>query len=165
MIKLDNLIVEMVNFNEGEPKLIQHFIKVHEFAKLIGNMECIPCSEMEILEAAAIVHDIGVKVSVEKYGKYNGKTQEQEGPIYAEEILNKLGFKKEVIDRISYLIAHHHTYSNIEGLDYQILVEADFLVNMYEKQYDEVTIQNTYTRIFKTESGKKLCRKMFMIKD
>jgi len=120
---------------------------------------------MEILEVATIVHDIGIKVSIKKYGKCNGKLQEQEGPICAEELLNRLEFKKEVIERVSYLVAHHHTYSNIDGIDYQILVEADFLVNLYENQNDKETIQNTYNKIFKTKSGRKLCSQMFIIKD
>ncbi|EKQ54385.1 MULTISPECIES: HD domain-containing protein [unclassified Clostridium] len=165
MNKIDNLILEMVSFNSGEPKLIQHLIKVYEFAKLIGNMENIPDDKMEILEVAAVIHDIGIKVFIEKYGKYNGKLQEEEGPIYAEKLLNRLGFKQEAIDRVSYLVAHHHTYSNIDGIDYQILVEADFLVNLYEKQNNEETIQNTYKKIFKTESGRKLCCQMFKIID
>ena len=63
------------------------------------------------------------------------------------------------------MVAHHHTYSNIDGIDYQILVEADFLVNLYENQNGKETIQNTYNKIFKTESGRKLCSQMFIIKD
>ena len=43
------------------------------------------------------------------------------------------GFDAELIDRISYLIAHHHTVTGIDGMDYQILIEADFLVNAAEK--------------------------------
>lgn len=162
MNKISKLTLEMIIFDAGEPNLIQHFIKVHEFAKLIGNMENISSDNMEILEVAAIVHDIGIKVSMEKYGKCNGNLQEQEGPFYTEELLNRLEFKQEVIERVSYLVAHHHTYSNIDGIDYQILVEADFLVNLYENQKNKETIQNTYNKIFKTESGRKLCSQMFM---
>ncbi|WP_298842978.1 HD domain-containing protein [Clostridium sp.] len=165
MNKINNLIIEMFDFDEGAPELIQHFIKVHEFAKLIGDMEEITSNVMEILEVAAIVHDIGIKVSMKKYGKCNGKLQEQEGPSYAEKLLNRLEFNKEVIERVSYLVAHHHTYSNIDGIDYQILVEADFLVNLYENNNDKETIQNTYNKIFKTGAGRKLCCHMFMIKD
>ena len=165
MNKINGLILEMFKFDDGAPELIQHFIKVHEFAKLIGSMEKISSDNMEILEVAAIVHDIGIKVSMKKHGKCNSKLQEQEGPICAEKLLNRLEFKKEVIERVSYLVAHHHTYSNIDGIDYQILVEADFLVNLYENQNDKETIQNTYNKIFKTESGRKLCSQMFIIKD
>lgn len=162
MGKIESLIWEMIQFDAGEPELIHHFLKVHNFAKLIGSMENIPSNLMEKLEAAAVVHDIGIKVSMKKYGTSNGKLQEQEGPAYAEELLRKVGFEKETVERVSYLVAHHHTYTNIDGIDYQILVEADFLVNLYENQSNRETIENVYDRIFRTESGRKLCNQVYL---
>lgn len=47
---------------------------------------------MRILEAAAYVHDIGIKPAEKKYGSCGGKLQEQEGPAAAKEILERLGF-------------------------------------------------------------------------
>ena len=47
------------------------------------------------------------------------------------ERLSKLGYDKKIIERVSYLVAHHHTYNEIDDVDYQILVEADFLVNIH----------------------------------
>jgi hypothetical protein len=47
-------------------------------------------------------------------------------------LLEGLGIEAAYIDRVCWLIAHHHTYTNIKEIDYQILVEADFLVNFYE---------------------------------
>jgi len=161
MDKISKLILEMINFDAGDPELIQHFIKVHEFSKLIGSMENISADTMEVLETASIVHDIGIKVSIKKYGKSNGKLQEQEGPVYAEQLLHNMGFSQEVIERASYLVAHHHTYTDIEGIDYQILVESDFLVNLYENQSSAEMIKNTYDKIFKTKSGKQILRDMF----
>ena len=84
---------------------------------------------LRILEAAAYVHDIGIRNAERKYGKCGGKLQEQEGPIIAQKMLSQLGFENYIVERICFLIGHHHTYDNIDGLDYQILVEADFLVN------------------------------------
>jgi predicted metal-dependent HD superfamily phosphohydrolase len=162
MNKLDTLILDMIAFDAGEPNLIHHFLKVYQFAILIGKMEAISPDEMEVLEAAAVVHDIGIKICMQKYGDCSGKLQEQEGPAYAEELLKKNGFQQELVDRVSYLVAHHHTYSNIDGNDYQILVEADFLVNLYENSSGEEAIQNAYRNIFKTESGKKLCRELYI---
>lgn len=164
MEKIESLIFEMIQFDSGEPELIHHFLKVHNFAKLIGSMENISPDLMEVLEAAAVVHDIGIKISLEKYGTCNGKLQEQEGPAYAEELLNKVGFAKGIVERVSYLVAHHHTYTNIDEMDYRILVEADFLVNLYENQSNRETIENTYNRIFRTESGRKLCEHIYLNK-
>lgn len=73
-------------------------------------------------------------------------------------------FDKEVVERVSYLVGHHHTYTNIEGLDYQILVEADFLVNLYEDGVNQEAVKTAYERIFKTASGKDICNKMFGLK-
>lgn len=87
---------------------------------------------MHILEAAAYVHDIGIKVAEEKYGRCTGKLQEQEGPAVAREMLEKLGFEEKVPERVCYLVGHHHTYTDMDEMDYQILVEADFLVNLYK---------------------------------
>ena len=72
--------VKMIDYYAGDPKRIQHFIKVYHFAKLIGEMEHIDPDTQEILEVAALVHDIGIKNSEEKYHSSSGKYQELEGP-------------------------------------------------------------------------------------
>ena len=89
---------------------------------------------------------------------YSGRLQEQEGPFYARKMLGELGFEEADINRICYLVGHHHTYADIDGIDYQILVEADFLVNFYEDNLGKNTIETTLQKIFQTESGKTLCR-------
>jgi hypothetical protein len=53
---------------------------------------------------------------------------------------------------------------HIEGLDYQILVEADFLVNLYEDGLPLENVQTALTKIFKTPSGIRLCETMFGLK-
>lgn len=155
------LMNQMIRYYAGDPKRIQHFIKVHSFAKLIGEMEGLDKDTQEILEVTALIHDIGIKPAEEKFGNCNGKLQEQEGPPVAESMLLELGYDKDLIDRVCFLVGHHHTYSDIDGLDYQILVEADFLVNIYEDELDETATKTAYTKIFQTESGKKICREMF----
>ena len=110
-----------------------------------------------------MTHDIGIHLCEEKYGNCNGKLQEKEGPALAEKLLTKLGFMKDVAERVMYLIAHHHTYDDINEIDYQILVEADFLVNMYEDGLSKDAVEHAYNKIFKTASGKKVCAEMFGI--
>ncbi len=158
---IQKLILEMIAYDKGDAKRIQHFLKVHSLARLIGLEEGLADEELLILEAAAVVHDIGIHRCEEKYGICTGRYQEIEGPPLAEEMLERLGFSRTVIDRVSYLVGHHHTYKNITGMDYQILVEADFLVNLYEDKAALVNIQAAYCSIFRTVSGKKLCKTMF----
>lgn len=153
----------MIKYYTGDPKRIQHFTKVHSYSKLIGELEGVDKETQFILETAAVVHDIGIKVCEEKYGACGGKLQEQEGPEIARHMLNGLGFGQAVVNRVCYLVGHHHTYTEIDGMDYQILVEADFLVNMYEDNLSSEAVKNAYDNIFKTESGKKICKNMFDI--
>lgn len=158
---LNKLHLAMIDLYRGDAKRIQHFCKVHSYAKLIAETEKVDEKCLFILEAAALTHDIGIHVCEEKYGDCNGKLQEKEGPEIAKKLLEELGFAEDVSERVQYLIAHHHTYDNIDGMDYQILVEADFLVNIMEDNLSKEAALNAYKRIFKTACGKKICRKMF----
>ena len=77
--KIDQVMLAMIDYYAGDPKRIQHFIKVYEFSRLIGQEERLEDSQQFILEVAALVHDIGIRFAEEKYGNCNGKLQEQEG--------------------------------------------------------------------------------------
>ena len=154
---------KMIEYYAGDSRRVHHFLKVHSSAKLIAEMEGMEPDEMQVLEIAALAHDIGIKNAELKYGYNNGKLQEQEGPPEARRLLREAGAEDAAVERACYLVAHHHTYRNIDGLDYQILVEADFLVNMYEDKADADTIRTAYDNIFATESGKMLCRQLFSL--
>lgn len=158
---LHNLQNAMVEYYQGDAKRIQHFIKVHSFAKYIAEGENVDNHTLFIIEAAALTHDIGIKISEEKYGDSSGKHQELEGPAPAQKMLSSLDFDIDDIKRISYLISHHHTYDNIDGIDLQILIEADFLVNLYEDNSSISAINTAYRKIFKTDTGKYLCKVMY----
>lgn len=160
-----DLMNRMMDYYTGDPARIQHFVKVYTFARVIGTGEGLDESTMEILGAAALVHDIGIRIAEEKYGSSAGHLQEQEGPAEADRMLRQAGYTEEVIARVCYLVGHHHTYTNIDGIDYQILVEADFLVNLYEDETGRKGIGNAYRSIFVTETGKRICRTMFAIED
>lgn len=163
MNKLDQITLKMMEHDAGSAQRIQHFLKVHRFAQLIGRAEQLDEHMQFILECAAIVHDIGIGPCLEKYGRCTGDLQEREGPAYARELLAAFDLPQEDIQRIGYLVAHHHTYDSIDGLDYQILVEADFLVNLYEQQTSTEGITSTLNHIFKTQMGVKLCQTLFAV--
>ena len=163
MNKQDRKLIEkMMEYYAGDPKRVQHFLKVYEFAKLIGESEELEPEKLHILRTAAIVHDIGIKISERKYGNSGGKYQEKEGPAVAEPMLRALGYDEAVIDRVLFLIAHHHTYTGIEGEDYQILVEADFLVNLFEDGSSRETAEKVRENIFKTKTGMKYLETLFL---
>lgn len=166
MNKIQELARAMIQYDLGDPKRIQHTTKVHAYASLIGKGEGLDEETLFILESAALVHDIGIRESEKKYGHQNGKLQEQEGPAVAKALLNQLGgYNEEQIERICWLVAHHHTYYASEALDYQILIEADFLVNLYEDNESPNAIRTIKKKIFKTKTGTLILDDMFDINE
>lgn len=154
----------MTEYFKGDAKRINHFMKVHGFAKAIGEQEGLDERTMEILEVTALVHDIGIKVSEKKYNSSSGYYQQIEGPAEAEKLLAPFGYDKEFIERVKFLIAHHHKYNCIDNMDYQILIEADFIVNTFEDEISDATINDIHDKVFKTASGKKFLEDLYIIK-
>lgn len=161
MSKTGQITAAMIEYYSGDVRRINHFIKVYGFAKAIGELENSDERLQEILECAALVHDIGIKNSEKKYQSTAGNYQEIEGPPEARKLLERSGCDAELIERVAWLVGHHHTYDRISGLDYQILVEADFIVNACEDHLSADAIQSFKTKIFKTGTGKKFLDKMY----
>ena len=162
MDKIEELALAMIEYNNGDPKRIQHTTKVHAYASVIGRSEGLDEETQFILESAALVHDMGIRASEQKYGHQNGKLQEQEGPAVARELLTRLGgYSDKEIERICWLVGHHHTYHVCEDWDYQILIEADFLVNLYEDEESPHAIRAVRKNIFRTGSGTRMLETMY----
>ncbi len=158
---MDRLLYAMMEYEKGCPKRVQHLLKVYEFARMIGKMEGLDTHTQFVLESAAVVHDIGIRPALEKYQSSAGSYQEVEGPPEAKKLLENLGWPEDVTERVCWLVGHHHTYTDIQGIDYQILVEADFLVNLYEEESAPSVQKNVYQKIFRTKSGKKICSLLY----
>ena len=156
-----DVMKDMMAYYEGDAPRIQHFLKVHSFARLIGREESLDDGLQFILELSALVHDIGIRKAETLYGSSSGRYQEELGPDLAEKLLVKYTITRDAIERIRYLVGHHHSYKDIDGPDYRILIEADFLVNMYEDEMSDSAIEAAYRNIFRTDAGKRICRTMY----
>mgnify|MGYP003168269951 CR=1 FL=1 len=156
------IINEMISYYANDPRRVNHFLKVYSFSKSIGELEKLDEEMQYILEIAAIMHDIGIKISEEKYNSSAGNYQEIEGPPVAREMLEMLGFDEKIIERVCFLIGHHHTYSKIDNIDYQILIEADFLVNIYEDEIKYDSIVSIKDKYFKTKAGINFLEKLYL---
>ena len=152
MNKLNQLYLRMVEFDQGYPDLIEHFMKVALYTYEIGTKE--GCDTVERLVAAALLHDIGIKVAYEKDGYQTHALQEYYGPLYAKPLLEHLDYEPSDIDRICFMIGHHHSYNYVDNLEFQILFEADALVNMIEDHYTEEQKQGLYDHLLKTETSR-----------
>ena len=51
------------------------------------------------------------------------------------------------------LVGRHHTYTDVDGLDCRILLEADYLVNASFNHHSEKAILAARESFFRTEAG------------
>lgn len=161
-LQLSRLILAMTDYDQGDPMRIHHFLKVHSLAAVIGRLERLDDETQFVLETAAVVHDIGIHKAEIKHGSSAGTWQEKEGPAEARRLLNDVGgYSETQIQRVEFLVGHHHTYTHIEGADYQILVEADFLVNIFEDHLSLKAVERIRQRIFRTATGHRLLDAMY----
>ncbi|WP_455526645.1 HD domain-containing protein [Huintestinicola sp.] len=156
-----DVIESAVSYDRGDPKRINHFMKVYAFAGLIGRKEGISERELDILEAAAVLHDIGIHNAEMLHGSPDGKYQELEGPEVAADILSALGADDEFIGKVCNMVGRHHTYTGIDSLSLQILIEADFLVNIFEDGMSDGAISSVKEKIFRTAEGTRLLEEMY----
>lgn len=159
---ISEITQKMITYFHGNRHDINHFLKVLAFARTIGESEGLDRETQTILEATAIVHDIACPLCREKYGNTDRKFQEQEGPALARDLLADSGLPQAAVDRIAWLVGHHHTLSPIGGVDHQILLEADYLVNADELRYSRENVENTLERVFRTNTGRRLLREMYL---
>ena len=163
MTLIASAVQKMIDFYAGNAHDIAHFLKVWAYAKTIGELEGLDAHTQQTLELAAIVHDIACPLCREKYGNTNGKYQETEGAVLVRDFLADTGLDEKQIDRVSYLVGHHHTLSDVSGADYQILIEADYLVNADESRYSAENIRNFRDTFFKTETGTRLLNDIYRV--
>ena len=154
---ISEILRKMFAYSNGNIHDIDHLIRVWTYAKTIGELEGIDKDTQFILEVAAITHDIACTICCEKYGNTNGKHQEEEGIPLVKAFLSDCDMSESQIERVAYLVGHHHTLQEIDGIDYQILIEADYIANATEN------IENFMSKIMKTESGKRLAQDIFCL--
>ena len=150
---VQTVISKMIIYFESDIVRINHALKVYSFARNIAIFEDLPDEKFRVLEIASILHDIGIKESERKYNSSAGNLQEIEGPPVARELLEEFCLHSEAIERICLLIENHHSYDKLSGIDFQILIEADFLVNIFEDKYTSDQIKSVKNKYFKTKTG------------
>lgn len=157
-----DLLLKMAEYLGGDVKRVGHALKVYGFARMIAGAEGLPEREKRVLLAAAILHDIGIHEAERKHGSPDGHYQEMEGPAVARGLLEGTFMDDAEIERVLFLVGNHHSYSKIDAPDFQILVEADFLVNICEDGIKENAARSIQKKIFKTKTGEKLLSGLYL---
>jgi len=152
----ENLILEMIRINGADTRRIAHALKVYGIAQCIAAEEGVPQETQRIVEAAAVLHDIAIRLCEQKYGSCAGPLQEKEGPGVARPLLERYTQDAAFIERVCWLIGHHHSLNEVDGIDHRILIEADFIVNAQEGDFSFAAFENAYNKVFRTAAGKEI---------
>ena len=98
---------------------LSHSLRVWKLCEQIGKTEN---ADLEVLYAAALLHDIAVP-------KYGVSCHYERGAQLAEEFLSQIGFPKEKVSRVISAIRAHSRYGGPEpsALEEKILYDADLL--------------------------------------
>lgn len=152
------LIEELEGYFADDKRRIAHAQQVMYLAEELLREEG---GDWHIVIPAAILHDIGIKEAERRYGSSAGYYQEKEGPPIARKILLKMGFKREDIDEICQIIAHHHSPGKVNTQNFKLLYDADSLVNLKEVE-DKAKLKEMVDRVFLTPAGKKLAEKIYL---
>ena len=150
------ILNKMIAASNGNIHDIDHLLRVWAYARTIGDLEGLDAETQYLLEVASITHDIACPLCREKYGNTNGKYQELEGAVLVRAFLAGTGMTETQIARAAYLVGHHHTLRDIHGMDYQILIEADYIANASENGYAKESVIHFLNTIMKTASGRQL---------
>jgi HD superfamily phosphodiesterase len=160
--KKELLISEMEKYFGLDTKRINHAKEVLGFAEQLLEKEK---AGTLVVVASAILHDIGIHKAEEKYKSSAGNYQEIEGPAIARAIMEKIQLKKEVIDEVCQIIACHHSPGKVDTLNFRVLYDADWLVNLKDEYdaSDKEKLLKIIEKVFLTQSGKELARKVYLL--
>jgi len=157
-------IAKMKQLFGEDDKRIDHALKVLRFSEEILQGENITGKIAETVMLTAILHDIGIHEAERKYNSNLGTYQEIEGPPIAKRMLREMGIRNRTIERVCYIIGGHHTPSKIDDVDFQILWEADLLVNIEESglmKDKNVNLRTIISKNFKTATGKRIAETLY----
>ena len=159
---LENKIIDnMKQYFENDKKYIDHALKVLSYTKELLKQEK---GDGQIVIPAAILHDIGIKLCKKKYNSTGGQLQEIEGPPIARKILKELEVGNKIIDEVCDIIASHHSPGEINTLNFKIIWDADWLVNL-EDEYNiknSEKLETVINKIFLTKTGKNLGKSVYL---
>ena len=150
------LLYSVLCYEGGHCRRTQHILKVYALARLLGEQEKISTEEQQILQAAAILHDIAIKYCKDNYdGDASQERQKKEMPHLVNSFLQAANYLPSYIPRILELVVKHHDYDAPKDRTLQILMEADLIINCYENCQSSGKIR-CIKDFFQTSSGKKL---------
>lgn len=156
------IIGEMEHYFGADQRRRSHALAVLDFARRINREER---ADILVVECAAILHDIGIHEAERKHGSTAGNYQELEGPPIAATIMRRYReISESDADHIGKIIANHHSAKNIATMEFKVLWDADWLVNIPDEVGlgDREKLRRFISRVFRTYTGAKLAEKLYL---
>jgi HD superfamily phosphodiesterase len=156
----EKLIAEMAKICGHDVRRINHAMAVLWHAQRIRAAEG---GDELVVNAAAVLHDIGIHEAERKHNSAAGKYQELEGPPIAAKILEKLGIGGERAEHICCIVGNHHSARDIDSIEFNCIWDADWIVNMPEEQagMDREELTSFIERILRTKTGRETAKKLY----
>lgn len=159
----DRVAVEMKRYFGTDFKRIGHAAKVANFAEKIGKEER---ANLPVVLCAAYLYDIGAKNAQLKNNSDTPEAIEQESPVVARALMEKLGAKEELTHAVVELVGHRNRGAKDPGLNQKVLHDADMLAHMSvcEKKphVDDEEFSAKLDRLFLTAAGNKMARQVLV---
>lgn len=160
-VNKQSLIKEMEKYFGKDIKRINHAKKVTEYAEEILKKEM---ANRNVVLAASVFHDIGIHAAEKKYSSTAGCYQEKEGPPIARYLLERMNVPQDIIEEACGIIGCHHTPGKINTLNFKVVYDADWLVNLKEEidHEDKNKLAKTIDKVFLTSTGRALAKKLYL---
>jgi len=157
----DILIERMKAYFGGDERRIEHALSVLAAARAVNAVEK---ADPVVVEAAAVLHDIGIHEAERKYGSSAGNYQEIEGPPIARKILAEFDLDEDTVEHVLAIIAEHHSAKTIDTREFRVLWDADWLVNIPDEfdLEEKTSLGALVVKVFKTAAGREMAEKKFL---
>jgi hypothetical protein len=159
----DRVAIEMKRYFKQDFKRIGHATRVARYAERIGKEEQ---GNLAVILTAAYLHDIGIKEAERKHQSSAARYQEEEGPPVAREILNELGAREELIEKVCDIVGHHHHPGPEESINFRSVYDADMIANLEDNHKESPAepekLASIIEKSFLTESGSNLAKKILL---
>ena len=116
-MNVSQIMCKMIAYSQGNHHDINHLMKVYAYARTIGVCEGVSRREQEIIEIAAILHDIACPLLQRKIRKYQRKIPGEGGDwFWRGSFWRTVACRRIWRNALSILVGHHHTLTDVDGM-------------------------------------------------
>ncbi len=129
----DKVAVEMKRYFKTDFKSISHATRVARYAEDIG--KATEGANIALILCSAYLHNIGKLEAEKKHGRITSEYLQQEGPVVAKTILEKLGADEHLTEDVCNIISHKDA-EGAKDLSCKIVYDAYLIASLEDEHKD-----------------------------